>query len=130
MRIAIRRVLTIAACLGLGIGVVSVSAADITGTWALDVDLGAAGGGTATFVLKQEPCQQAVCEADLITGTYEGAVGSADVTGSITGDQVKFSFEVDQVGMVSFEGTVSGNTMKGDCDYGVVGAGTFEGKKE
>ncbi len=130
MRIAIRRVLTIAACLGLGIGVVSVSAADITGTWALDVDLGDAGGGTATFVLKQEPCQEAVCEADLITGTYEGLFGLVDVTGSITGDQVKLSFEADQAGIVSFEGTVSGNTMKGECDYGPIGAGPFEGKRE
>ncbi len=129
MRIAIRRVLTVAACLGLGIGVVSVSAADITGTWMLDVVLDA-GGGTATFVLKQEPCQEAVCEGDRITGTYEGLFGFVDVTGSITGDQVKFSFEADQAGLVSFEGTVSGNTMKGECDYGPVGAGTFEGKKE
>ena len=129
MRIAIRRVLTVAACLGLGIGVVSVSAADITGTWALDVDLDT-GGGTAIFVLKQEPCQQAACEGDLITGTYEGTFGFVDVTGSITGDQVKFSFETDLIGIVSFEGTVSGNAMKGECDYGPVGLGTFEGKKE
>ncbi len=102
MRIAIRRV-TLAACLGLGIGVVSISAADITGTWVLDVALDA-GAGTATFVLKQEPCQQAGCEGDRITGTYEGLFEFVDVTGSITGDQVKFSFEADQAGLVSFEG--------------------------
>ncbi len=95
MRIAIPKVLAVAACLGLGFGVVSVSAADITGTWALDVDLGGGGGGTATFVLKQEPCEQAGCEGDRITGTYEGLFGFVDVTGSITGDQVKFSFEAD-----------------------------------
>lgn len=117
-----RRVLTLSLALSFLAIAVPASGQDVTGTWVLSVDLGAAGGGDATFVLEQE--------GTAITGTYSGAVGDAvEVTGTVEDGVVKFMFVSDLAGEVAFEGTIEGTTMKGECFYGDLGSGTFEGQK-
>jgi len=118
-----RQVRTLSIVLGfLALIALPVSGQDVTGTWILSVDLGAAGGGDATFVLMQEGTE--------ITGTYTGATGDGiEVKGTAEDGVIKFSFLSDLAGEVSFEGTMEGTTMKGTCLYGDLGGGTFEGSK-
>ena len=96
-------------------------AADVTGTWNAQVDLGGQG-GSPTFVLKQD--------GDKLTGTYSGALGEAPLTGTIKGDKVTFNFDA-QGAAVHYEGTINadGTEMKGTCDYGGQASGTFTAKK-
>jgi polyisoprenoid-binding protein YceI len=96
------------------------AAQDVAGTWVLSVQLDA-GGGDATFVFEVDGTQ--------IAGSYAGALGERDVTGTVEGSTVKFGFEDDQVGEVSFEGTIEGTSMSGRCNYGLLGEGTFSGNK-
>ena len=106
----------------LALVAVPVSGQDVTGTWILAVDLGAAGVGDATFVLVQE--------GTAITGTYTGATGDGiQVTGTVEDGVVRFRFLSDLAGEISYEGTIEGTTMKGTCLYGDLGEGTFEGTK-
>ena len=100
----------------------ALAAHHVNGTWVLSVDLGGQG-GDATFVLEEK-------EEGKLTGTYSGAVGTADVTGTVNGNEVEFSFDSDQAGKVTYKGTVSGDEMEGTCTYGNLGAGTFKGKKK
>ncbi len=93
----------------------------VNGTWTLTVDLGGQG-GEATFELEEK-------EDGKLTGTYSGAAGEADVSGTVKGNEVEFSFD-SQFGEVSYKGTVDGDTMSGTCSYGDVGEGTFEGSKK
>ncbi len=118
-----RKVLTLSLALGF-LALVAVPAAgqDVAGTWVLSVDLGAAGGGDATFVL--------MLDGTDITGTYTGAVGDGlEVTGTVEDGVVKFTFISDLAGEIIYEGTIEGTTMKGTCLYGDLGEGTFEGNK-
>jgi|SRR5260370_42577734 hypothetical protein len=96
-------------------------AADISGTWSAAVRLDA-GSGTATFVFKQA--------GEALTGTYSGALGSADVKGTVKGNQVEWSFENADAGKISYKGTLEGATMKGTVEYGQLGAGTFTAEKK
>ena len=99
---------------------VSLSAADVSGTWKVDVVLDA-GSGTATFVFKQD--------GEKLTGTYKGVLGEADVTGTVKGDKIEFSFSGQGVD-AHYEGKVADDTMEGTCEYGQIGSGTFKGKKQ
>ncbi|MDX1383713.1 MAG: hypothetical protein R3190_08730 [Thermoanaerobaculia bacterium] len=94
----------------------------VNGTWVLDVDLGGQG-GQATFELEET-------EPGKLTGTYNGAVGTAEVTGTVSGNEVSFSFESDQAGKVSYKGKVDGDAMEGTCEYGALGSGTFKGQRK
>ena len=94
----------------------------VNGTWVLTVDLGGQG-GDATFMLEEK-------EGGVLSGTYTGAVGSAEVTGTVSGNEVEFSFESDQAGKVTYKGTITDGVMSGTCSYGDLGEGTFKGKKQ
>src|SRR5579863_6981610 len=92
-------------------------AADLSGTWAADVTLDA-GSGTATFVFKQT--------GDNLTGTYTGAVGSANVTGTVKGSDVEWSFNSDQAGKITYKGKLdAGGKIVGTVAYGELGNGKF-----
>ena len=100
----------------------AMRAADITGTWAANVTLDV-GGGTATFTLQQT--------GDALAGTYSGTLGEAKVTGTVKGDQVEWSFDVEQAGRVVYKGALDGATkLKGTCQYGQLGKGTFTAEKK
>ena len=97
---------------------------DITGEWAFDVQT-EAGAGSPTFVFTQT--------GEKLTGRYSGAFGEANLTGTVTGKTVKFSFNADAQGTaitVVYEGEIESNSsMKGKVDLGGLGSGTFTGKR-
>ena len=100
---------------------VTVSAqTDVSGTWnaVVELDLGS---GEPTFVFSQD--------GDAITGTYEGTFGSADLTGTVTGNTIEFTFGAEGVGAATYTGTVTGDSIEGTCDYGEAGGGTWTAKK-
>jgi hypothetical protein len=99
---------------------------DVTGKWALSVETGA-GTGTPTLTLKQD--------GEKLTGHYSSQTfGELDVTGSLKGNAIEFSFSADAQGTalkVTYKGTVeSKDAMKGTVDLGGLGEGTWTGKKQ
>lgn len=120
---AARRLVSAALALLLVPAVLGTRAAaaqvDITGTWDFVVELDI-GGGEPVFVFEQE--------GEELTGTYQGTFGTADVTGTVTGNQIEFRFGGEAAQAV-YVGTIDGDTMQGTCDYGGVGEGTWEAKR-
>ena len=107
--------------IALSLSALAVFAADISGTWSAAVRLDA-GSGTATFVFKQA--------GDVLTGSYSGVLGNADVKGTVKGNQVEWSFENADAGKITYKGTVEGAAIKGTVEYGQLGAGTFTAEKK
>ena len=96
----------------------------VNGTWVLAVDLGGGQGGDATFTLQET-------EEGKLSGTYSGALGQAEVTGTVSHHNVEFWFDSDQAGRVTYKGSITEDgVMAGTCTYGDLGSGTFEGKKK
>lgn len=98
---------------------------NITGTWAFEVST-QAGAGSATVTFKQD--------GEKLTGHYAGStLGEADLTGTVTGRNAKFSFTVNVQGNaldVNYDATIESNdVMKGSLDITAIGAGTFSGKR-
>jgi hypothetical protein len=93
---------------------------DVTGIWNLEVDLGG-NTGNPVFTFKQT--------GEKLTGKYKGQFGEADVTGTIKGNKIEFSFSVD-MGKAVYKGTYEKGTMKGEVNYGDQLSGTWTGKKE
>jgi len=99
-----------------------VWSADVSGTWAAAVVLDA-GSGTATFVFQQN--------GETLTGTYNGVLGDAKITGTVKGDQLEWSFDGGEAGKVTYKGTLDGaSKMKGTAEYGALGKGTFTAEKK
>jgi hypothetical protein len=110
-----------AAVLGFAVAAIVVlampaAAADVTGTWHCTVKLDM-GTGSPTFVFQQE--------GDKLSGTYAGQAGEAKLEGTVTGTQIKFSFQTGY-GTVTYEGTIEdADNMKGTADYGGQASGTW-----
>ncbi len=62
---------------------------DVTGKWAFNVET-SAGAGAPTFTFKQD--------GEKLTGHYTGTFGEADLTGTVKGADITFSFTVDAQG--------------------------------
>jgi hypothetical protein len=92
----------------------------VTGTWILVVNIGGRVRGEVTFEFTQK--------GEKLTGTYWGALGRHELSGTVKGDDVAFSFQ-SQVGRVSYTGKITGATFAGKCDYSRLGDGTFKGQK-
>jgi hypothetical protein len=108
--------------IGIALFSVALLGADISGTWSAAVTLDA-GSGTATFVFKQA--------GDNVTGTYTGAVGSANVTGTVKGSDVEWSFDAGDAGKVSYKGKLdAAGKIAGTVEYGQLGKGTFTAEKQ
>lgn len=113
---------TLLICAFLTLLSLALLGADISGTWAADVTLDA-GSGTATFVFKQS--------GDNLTGTYTGVAGTANITGTIKGMDVEWSFEAGEVGKVSYKGKLdSSGKIAGTVEYGQLGSGKFTAQKQ
>jgi hypothetical protein len=102
------------------------SKVDVTGRWAFTVQTDA-GSGTPTVTLKQE--------GEKLTGHYSSQnLGEADLTGTVKGQEITFSFSADAQGTpltVSYTGTVeSKDSMKGTVDLGGLAQGTFTAKRQ
>jgi hypothetical protein len=94
---------------------------NVSGWWsvAVESDLGS---GTATFVFKQAK--------GTLTGEYEGLFGHLPVTGTINGNEIAFSFFVEeQNATIAYKGTAQQDSMTGKVDLGGQGSGTFDGKR-
>jgi hypothetical protein len=115
-----KRIAAVAAVVIVVAGLVVTAQTDITGSWnaVVELDLGS---GEPVFVFKQN--------GGTLTGTYEGTFGSAELTGTVTGDMVEFSFGAEGVGEAKYTGKIMGDTMEGTCDYGAAGGGTWSAKK-
>ena len=97
---------------------------DVTGKWAFNVET-SAGAGAPTFTFKQD--------GEKLTGHYQGTFGEAEVTGTVKGADITFSFAADAQGTAiksTYTGTVDKDTMKGKLTIEGLGEGTFTGKRQ
>lgn len=98
---------------------------DVTGKWAFNVET-AAGSGTPTITFTQD--------GEKLTGKYAGQLGEADLTGTVKGQDIAFTFNVDAQGtMLNFKytGTIeSKDALKGKVDIVGLGEGTFTAKRQ
>jgi hypothetical protein len=99
---------------------------NLTGKWLFTVQT-SAGGGTPTVTLKQE--------GEKLTGHYSSAqLGEADLTGTVKGSDMKFTFGTDVQGVhldVTYTGTIeSKDALKGTVNLGGLGDGTFTAKRQ
>lgn len=98
---------------------VLAQAPNVTGEWAFNVTTDQ-GGGTPVITFKQD--------GEKLTGKYAGQLGNADLTGTVKGAAIHFTFTLDVQGQqapVTYDGTVEKNTMKGKLDIGGMVNGTF-----
>jgi hypothetical protein len=111
-------------CVALAAGVAAQAKVDVTGKWAFNVETGA-GSGAPTMTFKQD--------GEKLTGHYTGTFGEADLTGTVKGADITFSFTVDAQGnslKETYTGTVDKDTMKGKLVIEGLGEGTFTAKKQ
>lgn len=101
----------------------SAAKIDVSGAWTAEVQTDA-GTGNPSFTFQQT--------GEKLTGKYKGLLGEFDLTGSIKGEAIEFSFKATgQVdGTVAYTGTTDGKTMKGKVNLAGVAEGTFSGKKQ
>ena len=100
------------------------SKADVTGTWAFQVETGA-GTGTPTMTFKQE--------GEKLSGHYSGQLGEAPLTGTMKGNAIEFAIDVEVQGVSAhlvYSGTVEKDSMKGTVKLADFGDGTFTAKKK
>ena len=100
-------------------------AADISGKWVFQVQTDA-GSGSPTFVFKQA--------GEKLTGTYSGTFGSADVNGTVKGDEIQFAIEIDAGGQkatINYKGKIQADgKMSGSVELAGMGSGTWVGEKQ
>ena len=97
---------------------------NVTGEWAFTVQTDQ-GGGSPIITFKQD--------GGKLTGKYAGQLGNADLTGTVKGNAIHFTFTIDVQGQqapVTYDGTVEKNTMKGKLDIGGMVNGTFTATKK
>ena len=117
-----RMLLAVSAAVMLGSSAIAADA-NVTGEWELTVE-SQMGTSNPHFSLKQDGAK--------ITGTYKGMLGEAPVTGTVKGNEVAFTLQVNAQGTdleVTYSGTVDGATMQGTVKLGDLGEGKFTGKK-
>jgi hypothetical protein len=107
---------------GLVLAAALLLGADVSGTWNFNVETDA-GSGTPVFILKQN--------GDKLTGTYSGALGEAQVAGTVKGEDVTIEFEV-QGAKILYTGKLDSDarTMKGKVDLAGMASGTFTATKK
>ena len=120
----LRTIGLLAAAALLGSAHVSAQGTNVTGEWLFNVTTDQ-GGGTPTITFKQD--------GEKLTGKYAGQLGNADLTGTVKGTAIHFTFTIDAQGQqapVTYDGTVEKNTMKGKLDIGGMVNGTFTATKK
>jgi hypothetical protein len=98
---------------------------NVTGKWLFSVET-ASGSGTPTMTFTQD--------GEKLTGRYMGQFGEADLTGTVKGQDIAFSFNVDAQGtMLNFKytGTIENkDALKGKVEIVGLGDGTFTAKRQ
>jgi hypothetical protein len=93
----------------------------LNGTWNCTVET-SMGNGTPVFELTHKTDSE-------VTGTYRGALGEAQVKGTLKEKQVLLQFEANGQ-TVEYTGTLEGNTIKGKVKLGTMAEGTFTATKK
>lgn len=97
---------------------------NVSGEWAFTVTTDQ-GSGNPAITFKQD--------GEKLTGSYQGQLGAAELTGTVKGTAIRFTFTLDVQGQqapVTYEGTVEKNTMKGKMDIAGMVNGTFTATKK
>jgi len=98
---------------------------NVTGKWLFNVETGA-GSGTPTMTFTQD--------GEKLTGKYNGQFGNADLTGTVKGQDIAFSFNVDAQGTAltfKYSGTIENkDALKGKVEIAGLGEGTFTAKRQ
>ena len=107
---------------GLILAAALLLGADVSGTWNFNVETDA-GAGTPVFVLKQN--------GEKLTGSYSGALGEAQIAGTVKGEEVTIEFEV-QGAKILYTGKLdaTARAMKGKVDLAGMASGTFTATKK
>ena len=125
MRFVYRSIVVIALILaGLAVVPAHAQGTNVTGDWAFNVTTDQ-GGGTPSMTFKQE--------GEKLTGKYNGQFGSADLTGTVKGNAIHFTFNIDVQGQqapATYDGTVEKTEMKGTMNIAGMVNGTFTAKKK
>jgi hypothetical protein len=103
---------------------VYAQATNVSGEWAFTVTTDQ-GAGSPAITFKQD--------GEKLTGSYQGQLGAAELTGTVKGNAIRFTFTLDVQGQqapVTYDGTVEKNTMKGKMDIGGMVNGTFTATKK
>ena len=101
-----------------------VRAADIDGTWSVTIE-SSTSKSSSTLVLKGEGAA--------ITGSYTGQFADAQLTGTLSGNDIVMSFKTESQGVpldITYVGTVDGNVMKGTVTVVGFGEGAFVGVRQ
>jgi hypothetical protein len=117
------RILPVAAVIILGV-TVTAQETNVTGEWAFTVTTDQ-GSGNPTITFKQD--------GEKLTGKYNGTFGTADLTGTVKGNAITFTFNIDAQGQqatATYKGTVEKTTMKGTMDIAGMLNGTFTATKK
>jgi hypothetical protein len=97
---------------------------DVTGKWSFQVQT-SVGSGNPTISLKQD--------GEKLTGHYSGQLGEADLTGTVKGQSITFTFTVNVQGfdlVTTYTGTIEDkDSLKGTARLGELGDGTFTAKR-
>ena len=98
---------------------------NVTGKWLFNVETGG-GSGTPTMTFTQD--------GEKLTGKYQGQFGEADLTGTVKGQDIAFSFNVDAQGTAvafKYTGTIENkDALKGKVEIAGLGEGTFTAKRQ
>ena len=98
---------------------------NVTGKWLFNVETGA-GSGTPTMTFTQD--------GEKLSGKYNGQFGDADLTGTVKGQDIAFSFNVDAQGTAvtfKYTGTIENkDALKGKVEIAGLGEGTFTAKRQ
>jgi hypothetical protein len=125
MKSVFRALTVVVAMIGmLGAARLGAQSTNVTGEWAFAVQTDQ-GGGEPTITFKQD--------GEKLTGKYAGQLGNADLTGTVKGNAIHFTFTLDVQGQqapVTYDGTVEKNTMKGKMDIAGMVNGTFTATKK
>ncbi len=127
MKQCVARLAAIAAvlCVASIVNAAQATKVDVTGKWAFNVET-AAGSGTPTMTFKQD--------GEKLTGHYSGQLGESDLTGSVKGADITFTFTIDAQGTMikaTYTGTVeSKDSLKGKVVLEGLGDGTFTAKRQ
>lgn len=97
---------------------------NVSGEWSFTVTTDQ-GSGNPAITFRQD--------GEKLTGSYQGQLGAAELTGTVKGTAIRFTFTLDVQGQqapVTYEGTVEKNTMKGKMDIAGMVNGTFTATKK
>ena len=114
------------AILSITVSVVAQPKVDLTGKWVFTVET-EAGTGTPTVTFKQD--------GEKLTGHYSSqTLGEADLTGTVKGQNVNFTFTADLGGQsapVTYAAKIEDkDSLKGTIDIAGLASGTFTGKRQ